>query len=164
MWPTQESCLIGRLRVGLLRGEGELSEAEKNGLRSFSSTPTGLCASGSEKDGRRGWDIDRGMNGVKAERSKHGGHRRWDRKEEKERKEHIESGFFFLSPSLKHRKVTSNPAHGTHSFLCDGQNLNQLCKTFKYLSVPKLLLRSLRLPRHIFSLSLGQYHWRQNKF
>lgn len=34
-------------------------------------------------------------NGVKAERSKHGGHRRWDRKEEKERKEHIESAFFF---------------------------------------------------------------------
>ncbi len=46
--PTQESCLIGRLRVGLLRGEGELSDAEKKGLRSFSSTPTGLCVSGSE--------------------------------------------------------------------------------------------------------------------
>lgn len=44
---SQESCLIGRLRVGLLRGDGELSEAEKKGLRSFSSIPTGLCASGS---------------------------------------------------------------------------------------------------------------------
>lgn len=38
--------MIGRLRVGLLRGEGKLSEAEKKGLRSFSSIPTGLCASG----------------------------------------------------------------------------------------------------------------------
>lgn len=50
MLPTQESCLIGRLRVGLLRGEGELSEAEKKGLLSFSSILTGLCASGSEGD------------------------------------------------------------------------------------------------------------------
>lgn len=54
MWPTQESCLIGRLRVGLLRGDGELSEAEKKRLRSFSSTPTGLDASGSEGRSRCG--------------------------------------------------------------------------------------------------------------
>lgn len=53
---TQESCLIGRLRVGLLRGEGELSEAEKKGLRSFSSIPADLCASGSEG----GREVDRG--------------------------------------------------------------------------------------------------------
>lgn len=50
---------MGRLRVGLLRGEGELSEAEKKGLRSFSSAPTGLRASGSTGDGRCGRDIDR---------------------------------------------------------------------------------------------------------
>lgn len=60
MRPTQESCFIGRRRVGLLRGEGELSEAEKKGLRSFSSTPTGLCASGSERDGRCGREVDGG--------------------------------------------------------------------------------------------------------
>lgn len=72
-WPTQESCFMGRLRVGLLRGDGELSEAEKKGLRSVSSTPTGLRASGST--GRwQVWD-------EKAERSKHRGHRRCDRKE-----------------------------------------------------------------------------------
>lgn len=41
--------MIGRLLVGLLRGEGELSEAEKKGLRSFSSIPTGLCVSGSKE-------------------------------------------------------------------------------------------------------------------
>lgn len=51
--------MIGRLRLGLLRGEGELSEAEKIGLRSFSSISTGLCASGSEGDGRCGRDGDR---------------------------------------------------------------------------------------------------------
>lgn len=45
---TQESCLIGRRRVGLLRGAGELMDAEKTGRRGFSSTPTGLWASGSE--------------------------------------------------------------------------------------------------------------------
>lgn len=160
MWPTQESCLIGRLRVGLLRGEGELSEAEKNGLRSFSSTPTGLCASGSERDG---WDIDRGMEWKQREVNMEDTGGETEKRKRKGRST-LSQLFFFLSPSLKHKKVTSNPAHGTHSLLCNGQNLNQLCKTFKYLSVPKLLLRSLRLPRHIFSLSLGQYHWRQNKF
>ena len=41
----------------MLRGEGELSEAEKKGLRSFSSTPTGLCASGYERDGRFGREV-----------------------------------------------------------------------------------------------------------
>lgn len=50
--PTQESCLIGRRRVGLLRGAGELMDAEKTGRRGgFSSTPTGLWASGSEGSG-----------------------------------------------------------------------------------------------------------------
>lgn len=48
MPPTQESCLIGRRRVGLLRGAGELMDAEKNGRRGFSSTPTGLWVSESE--------------------------------------------------------------------------------------------------------------------
>lgn len=46
--PTQESCLIGRRRVGLLWGAGELMDAEKTGRRGFASTPTGLWASGSE--------------------------------------------------------------------------------------------------------------------
>ena len=59
---TQESCLIGRLRVGLLRGEGELSDAAKMGLRSFSSIPAGLCASGSEG---RWWGVgDTSTEGV----------------------------------------------------------------------------------------------------
>jgi len=58
-WPTQESCLIGRLREGLLRGDGELSKAEKKGLRSFSSNPTGVHASsGSEGGGRCGREVD----------------------------------------------------------------------------------------------------------
>lgn len=42
---------MGRLRVGLLRGDSELREAEKKDLRSFSSIPAGLCAAGWEGDG-----------------------------------------------------------------------------------------------------------------
>lgn len=35
---TQESCLIGRLLVGLLHGDGEWSEVDRKGFRSLSST------------------------------------------------------------------------------------------------------------------------------
>lgn len=35
--------------MGLLRGEGKPSEAEKKGLRSFSSTSAGFSGSGSEE-------------------------------------------------------------------------------------------------------------------
>ena len=62
VWPTQESCLIGRLRVGLLRGESELRAAEKKGRdRSLSSIRTGLWAAGcvgEVKVWTRGWRED----------------------------------------------------------------------------------------------------------
>ena len=61
---------MGRLRVGLLRGESELSEAEKNGRLGFSSSPAGFCFSESERGGGHGCKDDRGMG--RRERERHG--------------------------------------------------------------------------------------------
>lgn len=87
--PTQESCLIGRLRVGLLRGEGELSDAEKKGLRRLGSIPTGLCASGrSEGDGKCGQEVDgdtRGETKGNRKEGKDGTHPDTQQRREKER-------------------------------------------------------------------------------
>lgn len=44
--------------MGLLRGDGELREAEKKGLRGFSSIMVGLCTDECDGDCRCEWEAD----------------------------------------------------------------------------------------------------------
>lgn len=60
--PTQESCLMGRPRAGLLQGDGELMDVDRNGRRGFLSTPADAHAFGPPEDADagvgKGHDLD----------------------------------------------------------------------------------------------------------
>lgn len=109
--------------MGLLRGDGELSEAEKNGLRSFSSDLTGCCVSEWQRRRvrrRQGWQGQRET--VEKTGTKDQGIWKQTYSEWKAGGRRVTLFFFFF---VQLAAQTSS----LHMFSCTRQNWNPVFKT-----------------------------------